>query len=97
MKKQLTLDRPTRAIGLSYDEGEVLFDITWTYALWHEQQSEETRERIIDYYQGSRGLYEHFVDETKKFQASWNDDGDYYERIDTATTNMIAAIAASIM
>ena len=87
---------------MDYDTAEALFDLTWQYSLWHDQQSEETKERIMDKLGGSRAIFYKLFVKAKEFQEAhqgkdWWDTHDYYEMVDTWGEALIASIIGDIM
>ena len=87
---------------MDYDTAEALFDLTWQYSLWHDQQSEETKERIMDKLGGSRAIFDELLKKAKQFQEAhqgkdWWDTHDYRELVDAWGEALIASLIGDIM
>lgn len=68
---------------------EILFDLTWGYALWHEKQKQEGIQDLWDNVGGSRGIFEWLFEQAGLFQKWWDDlpedapeRDDYYGQVD---------------
>lgn len=68
--------------------------MTWQLSTLWSAQSEESRDLLMDYFEGSRGVFDMINEEAGRFQDYWNDltDADpakenYYEEVSDWITN----------
>ena len=68
---------------------EVMFDLTWIYVNWHDKQPRDVQETLMDYFGGSRGLFERLYEEAEEFtqvhkDVEWGEDAnsDYFVVVD---------------
>lgn len=91
----MSTDYVTQSRGLR----EVIFDMTFTYAQWHREQTEETKQKIMDHFQGSRGMFDTIDEVATMFEVYWQglaedevDTHNYYEEVSAAVYRRIAQL-----
>lgn len=52
---------------------EILFDLTWAYALWHDKRKEQVMYELWDSKGGSRGIFEWLYEQAVRFQIWWDE------------------------
>lgn len=78
---------------------EIIFDMTWDFAHWHNKLPDNTKDTLMDYVEGSRGMMDIIVEEAKKFQAYWEtlaedswEGSNYYELVEKALETRLAQL-----
>ena len=82
---------------------EVLYDLTWGYAHWHDRQTATLQGDIMDSLNGSRGIFEWLFDQAALFQAHWmalpreyRESGNYMEDVDAWFSGAVDKLAAGV-
>lgn len=81
---------------------ENIFELTFHYAAWHQNQTDELQEKLIEKFEGSRGIFQWIENQAELFEVYWANQQEierntvestgYYEAIDKWMEKAIAGI-----